>query len=307
MKRILLIAAVLLLIVIAALYRPDIPVETLRKRYMTPVSHVVEIDGMPVHYRAEGASLDSVPLVLLHGSGASLLTWDGWIPYFRKDTRTIRLDLPGFGLTGPQPKNEYSEEYYTRFLLFFLDRLNIRRCDIAGSSLGGGIAWRFALQHPERVRKLILIGASGYPNATESIPIAFRLARISLINRAIASLTPKPLIRASLENVYLDHNKVTDTLVQQYYDMILRAGNRSAFVRRTYQPDTLWQQLGQVRQPTLLMWGQYDRVFPILTAYRFHDDLPNDTLIVYPKAGHIPMEELPEQTAADAYRFIKKK
>ncbi|GAA4405732.1 alpha/beta hydrolase [Nibrella viscosa] len=306
MKRILLILALLFIIAIAALYRPDIPVETLQEQYKTPVSHVVEIDGMPVHYRAEGASLDSVPLVLLHGTGASLLTWNGWIPYFRPDTRTIRLDLPGYGLTGPHPNNEASPEYYAKFLSFFLDRLNIRRCDLAGNSLGGAIAWRFALRYPERVRKLILIDAAGYPNQSESVPIAFRLARIPVVRDVFSRLTPKLLFRASLENVYADPGQVTDTLVQQYYDMMLRAGNRRAFVRRSYQPDSAWQRIPEIQQPTLVMWGQTDKLIPILTAYRFHDDLPDDTLIVYPNAGHVPMEELPQQTAMDARRFLKK-
>ncbi|GAA4466045.1 alpha/beta hydrolase [Nibrella saemangeumensis] len=306
MKRFFLVVVVLLVIIIAALYRPDIPVEVLRERYKTPVSHVVEVDGMPVHYRAEGASLDTVPLILLHGSGASLLTWDGWIPYFRNDTRIIRLDLPGYGLTGPHPNNEGSPAYYAKFLAFFLDRLKIRRCDIAGNSLGGATAWQFALRYPERVRKLVLIDAAGYPNRPEAVPVAFRLARLPVLSSLFAHMTPKALFRASLESVYANNQKVTDALVQQYYDMSLRAGNRRAFVRRAYQPDSTWQQIRTIRHPTLIMWGQQDRLIPILTAYRFHDDLPNDTLLVYPNAGHVPMEELPQQTALDARQFLKK-
>lgn len=305
---------VLLLIVTGmgvALYRPDIPVETLRRMYASPISTFIDIDGMPVHYRMEGNPADSIPLLLIHGTSSSLLTWDAWVSALKNDHKLIRLDLPGYALTGPPMPGSagfdtITADYYARFLSDFLNRLAVKRCDVAGNSLGGNIAWHLALRDPGRVRKLILIDASGYPFTPKSIPIGFRLAQIPGLGGLLANLTPDGLFRSSLKNVYADDTKVTEILVRQYADMTRRTGNRHWFVTRKTPLDSAWQQIGQIRQPTLLLWGQQDDLIPVAVAGRFHHDLPHDTLIVYPNAGHVPMEEIPAQTVADARAFLRK-
>lgn len=299
MKRRLSYLAILLLIGVASLYRTDLTVAELKGRYTTPASRFTYLDGMNVHYRDEGNPADTVPLLLIHGTGAMLQTWDGWVRALQTQRRLIRLDLPGYALTGPHPQNNASARYYAEFIERFMAIMGVKRCDVAGNSLGGNIAWHLALLSPNRVRQLILIDASGYPFTSKSVPIGFKLARLPFISGIVSKLTPDALFRSSLKNVYYDDALVTDTLVQQYADLNRREGNRENFVRRKPAPDSLWQQIRRINQPTLLLWGQHDNLIPLDVAQRFHDDLPNDTLIVYPNAGHVPMEEIPQQTARD--------
>ncbi|MEZ0541821.1 alpha/beta fold hydrolase [Fibrella arboris] len=299
MKKTLLYLLLVLAGLVAVLFRSDLSVDELAMRYTTADSRFMTLDSMRVHYRVEGNSADTVPLVLLHGTGAMLQTWDGWVDALKKDRRLIRLDLPGYALTGPQPQNAASAIYYADFLHRFLVRLGVKCCDLAGNSLGGTIAWHLTLIHPGQVRQLVLIDAAGYPFTPKSVPIGFRLARLPGFSGLLAKLTPDALFRSSLENVYYADSLVSDRRVQTYADLNRRTGNREQFVQRKPVLDSLWQRINQIRQPTLILWGQHDELIPLSVAARFHHDLPNDTLIVYPNAGHVPMEEIPAQTAGD--------
>ena len=306
MKKPLLIILALLAGIYVTLYRSDLTVRELVERYTTPNSRQILVDGMRVNYRIEGNPSDTLPLVLLHGTGSMLQTWDNWVKLMQGQRRIIRLDLPGYGITGPHPTNEASGTYYADFVVRFMDRIGEKRCDLAGNSLGGNIAWHVALAYPDRVRKLILIDAAGYPFTSKSVPIGFKLARVPGIAGLVAKLTPDALFRSSLENVYFNDSLITDQLVQTYADLNRREGNRENFVKRKPQTDSLYHKIGQIRQPTLIMWGLHDDLIPPASGERFHHDLPNDTLIVYPNAGHVPMEEIPAQTAKDALLFLSK-
>ncbi len=321
MKRIvrwvfLFIAGFLAAIVIAN-YRADVSVDTLKKKYANAASRFVDVDGMSVHYRDEQPSTstmrDSVPLVLLHGTGASLLTWNGWVADLiqpdsanRPGHRVIRLDLPAYGLTGPNRDNNYSGAYYAQFLHDFLAKLGVTRCDLGGNSLGGAVAWRYALNYPNEVRNLILIDAGGYPLQSKSVPIAFRLARVPVLKDLLVNITPRSLIEKSIRNVYADDSRVTDALIDQYMDMALRAGNRKAFISRpsTAMSDSTYLKIPTIRQRTLIVWGANDFLIPVENGDRFHRDLPNDTLVVMPNAGHVPMEELPKESVRIVRRFL---
>src|SRR6202048_4711749 len=187
-------------IAIAAMVRPDIPLEALLPEYGTQPSKFVEIDGMRIHYRDEGAG---PPLVLLHGFGSSLYTWDRWVRQLAGARRLIRLDLPGFGLTGPAPDGDYTAERYVRVVAALLDSLGVERTDIAGNSMGGRTALMFALAHPERVRKLILVDAGGY--APMPPPALFKLAQTPIVGPfLIQHVTPRFVIRRNLAGVYGD-------------------------------------------------------------------------------------------------------
>ncbi len=284
---------------VAALYRPDLSVAELVPRYAPPPSRFMALDGMQVHYRVEGNPADSVPLVLLHGTGAMLQTWDGWVQALAPHRRLIRLDLPGYALTGPHPQNQISGTYYAGFVSRFLSKLGVPRCDLAGNSLGGNIAWHIALLDSARVRRLVLIDAAGYPSVPRSVPLGFRLARVPGLSGLLCYLTPDALFRSSLQNVYFADSLVTPARIRTYADLNRRAGNRASFVQRRPQPDSLWQQMGRIAQPTLILWGQHDDLIPVATAARFRRDLPHSTPITYPNAGHVPMEEIPAQTARD--------
>jgi len=256
---------------------------------------------MRVHYRDEGAG---PPLVLLHGTSSSLHTWDGWVKALAGTRRLIRLDLPGFGLTGPAPDGDYSAERHARVVAALLDRLEVGRADFAGNSLGGRIALTFALAHPERVRKLILVDAAGFEQVPP--PMLFKLAHTPILNRALLHLTPRFFVRRNLEEVYGDPSRLTDAVVERYQAMALRAGNRAAMLARMNGPQDplLADRLGELKMPVLIEWGEQDRWIPLSSARGFQHAIAGAELRTYPGAGHIPMEELPEATARDADSFL---
>lgn len=301
-------------------FKADIPIEVLKTKYANGTSKFVEIDGgnngiINVHYRDEGNSADSIPLVLIHGTGSSLFTWDGWVKELGKDFRIIRLDLPAYGLTGPNKTHDYSMEYYAITVRQVLEKLNVKSCYIAGNSLGGGVAWKYAVMYPTLVKKLILVDAAGYPIQSKSVPIGFRLARMPIIKNLFLKITPKSIVESSLKNVYFDDSKVTPALVEQFWEMTCREGNRAAFMARMEQSvpqkdasgKAPWEAIKTISAPTLILWGEHDMLITLESAKRLHQDLPNDSLIVYPNAGHVPMEEIPSETARDVAYFLKLK
>ena len=139
------IALLVLVLGYAALnYHADIAVDDLKAKYTNTESEFMDLDGMKVHYRDEGNPSDSIPLVLIHGTSSSLHTWDAWVQDLLPSHRIIRLDMPAFGLTGPNPQQDYSLDYYAHFLHEFLGKLSVKHIYLAGNSLGGSIAWHYA-------------------------------------------------------------------------------------------------------------------------------------------------------------------
>lgn len=276
-------------------------------KYAKLPSNFLHIDGMNVHYRDEGIKTDSLPIILLHGTGASLHTWEGWVDELSKSRRIITVDLPAFGLTGPNAANDYSPEAYVEFTKQFIEVFSIDSCVLGGNSLGGGIAWQTAAAYPELVKKLILVDATGYPNKAKSVPIAFKLAKVPVLNNLLTVITPRSVIERSVKNVYGNPELVTDKLVDRYYDLTLRAGNRKAFVARMqsggYEDQS--EKIKTLKQPTLIMWGEKDLLIPVENAQKFATDLPNAKLVIYPELGHVPMEENPQETVKAVKEFLK--
>lgn len=290
-----------------SLYTPDLPVESLRTRWAPPPSQFRVVDGLTVHLRDEGVTSDSVPVLLLHGTSASLHTWEGWSEAMRPSRRVLTMDLPGFGLTGPDPRDDYRMERYTRFVVALMDSLRVRRVDLAGNSLGGEIAWHVAAQHPDRVRKLVLVDPAGLPFTSLSVPIGFRLARDPRLSWLMTRILPRRVVTSSVRDVYGDTSRVSDALVDRYYDLTRRAGNRAALPARFAQsrPGADTMRLARITSPTLILWGAQDRLIPPATAARFLRLLPSAQLVVYPELGHVPHEEDPRRTATDVLAFLR--
>lgn len=291
---------------IIAFWAPDVPVDSLKARWAPPPSAFISVEGMQVHIRDEGPREDSVPIVLLHGTSASLHTWDGWVAILTKQHRVIRFDLPGFGLTGPAPDGDYSLERYARFVTATLDSLKVKGIVLVGNSLGGQIAWVTALTYPERVARLILVDAAGYPFQSASVPIGFRLARLPGISRLMENILPRAMIESSVRNVYGNPAAVTPELVERYYDLTRREGNRRALAQRFQQTKAghLADRIPTLSLPVLILWGEQDRLIPLESGQRFNRDIQGSQLTVFPGLGHVPQEESPAQTAEVAARFI---
>ena len=288
-------------------WAPDRGVETLKARWATAPSDFLTLQGMQVHLRDEGPRDDPEPIVLIHGTSASLHTWDGWTDALKGKRRVIRMDLPGFGLTGPAPDGDYSMTRYADFIAALLDQLGVRRAVLAGNSLGGGVAWRTAVQHPERVSRLVLVDASGYPLQSTSVPLGFRLAQIEWLKPVMSRLLPRRMIESSVRNVYADPGKVTPELVDRYYELTLRAGNRESLTQRMKLRETDAQSAGliaTIRQPTLILWGAQDRLIPEPSGQSFHKDIAGSQYVVFDSLGHVPQEEDPQRSVAEVLKFL---
>ena len=298
---------VLLLIVgIAAVWAPDRSAEDLSGRWATPPSQFVLVDGMQVHLRDEGPRDDPQPIVLLHGTSSSLHTWDGWAQVLKEKHRVIRVDLPGFGLTGPTPDGNYQMPVYSHFVASLMDTLQVKRAVLAGNSLGGYVAWKTAVDYPDRVSKLILVDAAGYATTAASVPIGFKLAQIPMLSGLMANILPRRVIKSSLRNVYGDPSKITTELIDRYYELTLRTGNRKSLAARFSQNKAgeFEAQIQQVKQPTLVMWGSLDRLIPPENAEKFHRDIANSRVVMFEKLGHVGHEEDPAATVAAAQAFL---
>lgn len=297
----------LLLLVIICFGYTDLELDLLKEKYAQPPSSFISIMDMNVHFRDEGNPQDSLPIVLIHGTGASLHTFDAWAEGLKRDRRIIRMDLPGFGLTGPFPNRDYTMVHYVEFIGTFLTKLNIDSCILGGNSLGGQIAWNYTVVHPQTVTKLVLIDAAGYPLESEKVPVAFAIARMPILNKALTFITPKFMARSSVESVYADKSKVTEELVDRYFELTLREGNRQGLVDRmtTDIKGNQIELIKTIQQPTLILWGADDLLATTKSAYRFQADLPNDTLVIMPDVGHVPMEESPNESLAIVKAFLK--
>ena len=246
----------------------------------------MDLNRMMVHYRDEG---EGEVILLLHGTFASLHTFDKWTSSLKNKYRVIRLDLPGFGLTGPSKNGKYTVNLYLRFLTKFLDNLGIDKCHIAGSSLGGWLAWEFTAKYPERVEKMILIAAAGY-FIDQKLPLPFLMARSQLLSRFMKHITPRKLVAKFVREVFGDPDKVTDELIDRYYDMLTRRGNRDAFIalaNTKYEMNA--NKIKGIKAPALIMWGNKDAWISVKNAAAFENDLPRSKKVIYEGVGHIPM------------------
>jgi pimeloyl-ACP methyl ester carboxylesterase len=295
----------LILVLIVAFYKADIPAEELKQKYAVTPSQFDSVKGMSVHYRDEGPGTDSIPLVLLHGTSSSIFTWDACVKEWTREHRVIRMDLPGFALTGPDPNSNYSIEGYVAFVHEFLQKRNVTQCYLAGNSLGGQIAYAYAANYPKEVKKLILLDPAGYPSENAKGSLGFTLGRIPVLKNLLTIITPTSVVRKSIEDVYGNKALVTDSLVQLYEDMTCREGNRGALLKRLSLEKQDTDLVKKIQVPTMIIWGDQDFLIPLENAYKFQRDLVNDTLVVMKGVGHLPMEESPEKVVAAVNGFIK--
>jgi pimeloyl-ACP methyl ester carboxylesterase len=289
---------------------PDRPVQTLVARWAPPPSDFIEVKGQVVHLRDVGPRADPAPIVLLHGTSASLHTWEGWTAVLGRTRRVIAFDLPGFGLTGPfaghYAPDDYRGDSYARFVLDVMDALRVPRAVIAGNSLGGEVAWHAVSLAPQRFERLILVDASGYDLAPDGVPLGFRIASIPVLQRIGEHLLPRALIAQSVANVYGDTSKVSDALVDRYFELTLREGNRRALGLRLQQmePGMHVERLKALNLPTLVLWGGSDRLIPPATAQRFAADIRGAKVVVFDGLGHVPQEEDPARTVQAVLEFL---
>lgn len=310
MRIFLTIVAVLAVLIAGGLWyasTPDIPRSVLEAKYATPPSEFLNLpDGARAHVRDRGPK-DAPVLVLVHGSNASLFTWEPWAARLDNTYRVVTFDLPGHGLTGAVPDHDYSEEGMVKFTLEVADKLGIRKFAIAGNSMGGGVAARLAEEHPDRVGALILVDAGGMPTPEgSSVPFAFKYGRTPGIRWLLLHVTPRSLVTDGLGKAIVHKQIINDRMIDQYWDFARMEGAREATAERFALPwdSYVHDHIGDIRAPTLILWGEKDGLIPVVGAHEFHDAIRGSKLIIYPNTGHIPQEEVADQSAAAVRAFL---
>lgn len=304
------VLVLLIVLAIAVMWRGDIPYAELEKRYATPTSHYLDLPGgIHMHYRDEGKA-DGPVLVLVHGFGASSADWDDWAKRLGDTYRIIAPDLPGHGLTRATAGYTGGADGQVEAVENLARALNLPPFVIAGNSMGGGVAWRYTLAHPERVKGLVLVDAGGWPpaKAQKQGAFIFTLLANPLTRGIIKNLDNSALVKQGMEAAFINKALVTPAMVKRYTDFSRAPGHRDILTTRPAIPATdPTQLLANIAAPTLIMVGAEDHVIPAADGERFAKAIPGSVLIVYPGVGHAPMQQIPDKSAADLRAWLQAK
>jgi pimeloyl-ACP methyl ester carboxylesterase len=283
-------------------WAPDLPRAQLEAAYFTETSEMKTLAGTPVHLQMTGASAGPA-IILVHGFGSSLHTWAGWAERLEADYRVVRFDLPGAGLSPPDSTGVYSDERAIEIINALMVDLDLNDAILVGNSLGGRIAWRFALAEPEKTRALVLVSPDGFASAGFEYGKA---PKVSFIWSLMRVFLPRIVVKANLEASYGMADRLTDETVSRYYRLLRAPGARKALLERTRQtvlidPEPL---LPQIETPTLLVWGAKDQLIPITNAKDYLRLMPRAELARLEDLGHVPMEEAPDTSIMPVKEFL---
>jgi len=305
---------VLLVVILAFAYRSDLSSESVNEKYLTSESRFIAVNGLRVHVRILG---EGEPVFLLHGSFASLHTWDAWQQAMSPYYQTISLDFPGHGLTGPDSLKRYGIKDYSELVQALAEDLELTQYHVAGNSMGGAVAMQLASDYPKNILSLNLIDAAGAPAVnpvlTDSIVQKktnsgggwiFQVARHPVFSKLLLSCTPKFLFEMNMKQVYGDDTKVTEEVTMRYYELMLREGNRQATLDRLSQPRTSDIHYERLTMPTLILWGAEDQWIPLAQGKRLREAIPGANLVILDGVGHVPMEESPTETVSEYLSFL---
>ena len=281
---------------------PDLSRKTLEARYLNAPTDMRAVAGTRLHVRDTGPR-DARAVVMIHGVASSLHTWEAWAGALDDDFRVIRFDLPGSGLSPPDPTGDYTDTRTTRLLAALMDDLGVERTALIGNSLGGRIAWTFAAAHPDRVERLVLVSPDGFA----SPPFEYgKATEIPPVFNAIEYVLPRALLRSNLEVAYADPARLDDATVARYHDLLRAPGNRAALLERFRQTILVDPEprLAGIDIPVLLLWGEEDGMIPVTNAADYERILPDATLARLPALGHVPQEEAPAVSLAPVRAFL---
>ncbi len=283
---------------------PDLSRKDLESKYALPPSQFKLIKGLRVHYRDTG-NITAPVLVMLHGFGSSLQTWDEWSNVLDINYRVIRLDLAGFGLTGASADENYSDEADVQRIEDFLNALELKDVTLIGHSMGGRIAWNYASAYPQRVRSLVLLAPDGFPAPGQNL--GDRPYDAGPIAGLIQFVLPKFLVKKSLEPAFFNPRLITDELLDRYYDLLRAPQVRQAILarmRQTINSDPV-NRLQKITAPTLLLWGEGDQMIPSRNSEDYLRVMRNAKVIKFPKASHLLHEETPKLALPSVLDFIE--
>lgn len=294
---------------------PDRAPESLVARWAPPPSQFIELAGQVVHLRDEGNPRDPLPVLLLHDVGSSLHTWAAWAQRLGRQRRVISVDLPGNGLTGPQPGADYRLATQAQFVVALMDTLKLRQVQLVGNGRGGELALQLAAQVPARVERLLLVNPGGGRGPAWQAPPLFMVARLPVLHWVAESLMPRALVQAQLAALVAQPEALSAEQVDRHFEMLLREGNRRALrdqllqmqlEPRAYRADAATPQAPRLRMqmPVRMLWGEQDRWMSATEAEHFTASIPDAVLVRLPEAGHLPQEEDSPGAWAAALAFL---
>lgn len=294
---------------LSACAKPELPWLQLESRYASPASRYLELpDGVRVHYRDQG-NRGGRTVVLVHGFAASLHAWEPWVERLAADYRVVTLDLAGHGLTRTPNEYRISTEGQVDIVDEVTRRLGVERFVLGGNSMGGAVAWSYALAHPDRLQGLVLVDAAGWPveGKREGSPLAFRLLSNPAGRAVLKSIDLTPLAERGLKSAYVDEALVTEALVRRYVNMALAPGRRELILNSQSRPrePVTKNTFAKITTPTLVMTGEADKVIPAAASRGLAGAIPGAKLITYPGVGHVPMEQIPDLSARDLRVFME--
>lgn len=302
-----LIAFIVISAPLAGCVAPDIPYQQLEARYATEASAFAALpSGVRVHYRDEGPK-DAPPIVLIHGFAASLHAWEPWVARLTEEYRLISLDLPGHGLTRAPSDYRLSPQAAVGVVRDLTRELQIERFVLVGNSMGGEVAWEYATSYPDSIEGLVLVNSAGINSdgAGSGPPGVFRLLNNPLGRAIMRNLDPRPLAKRGLRLAYQDRSLVTEELVDRYVDLARAPGHRALLTSGRGASPTASDRIGKIEAPTLVMVGLKDQVIPPEESARFAAIIPKAQLVTYPEGGHLPMEQMPDESARDLRAFLR--
>ncbi|MEL0156198.1 alpha/beta hydrolase [Sphingopyxis sp.] len=314
-KRVLIPLAVLLVIVaiFLALRTPDTDRDAMIAKYGGPdASFAAGPAGQRIHYRDQGRR-DGRTIVLLHGSNSSLQTWEPLVKRLGGDYRIVTLDLPGHGLTGGTPDKDYSAAGMIAAVDVVAAKLGLDHFILGGNSMGGWVAWRYALAEPGRVDALLLLDAAGMPlRKGEKAPesnLGFRLLKNPAGRWLAGQITPRSLVEKSLRQSVAKTGIVDDAMVDRYWELLRFPGNREATALRATldREPAMADRIGEIKVPVLILFGKQDRLINPSAALTFHDRIAGSEVVLLDGVGHLPMEEAPDATAMTIADFLTRR
>lgn len=314
-KRVLIPLGVLLAVVAGflLLLTPDTDREEMIAKYGGPDAiFVAGPAGQQIHYRDQGRR-DAPAIILIHGSNASLHTWEPLVKRLGATWRIVTLDLPGHGLTGATPDTDYSAEGMMDAVDVVAAKLGLDHFILGGNSMGGWVAWRYALAQPARVDALLLIDASGMPlRKGEKRPpmnVGFRVLEYPVGRWLATRVTPRMLVEQSLRGSVEKQAIVDDAMVDRYWELLRFPGNREATLMRARmnREPAMAARVGEIRAPTLILFGDRDRLINPTAAKTFNERIAGSEVVLLPGIGHLPMEEAPDATAKAIADFLKRR
>ncbi|ORM38025.1 alpha/beta fold hydrolase [Williamsia sp. 1135] len=264
---------------------------------MNEFSHM-DLHGDRVAYRDEGTG---PVLLLIHGMAGSSRTWDAVLPELAKKYRVIAPDLPGHG-DSAKPRGDYSLGAFAAFLRDLLRELDVDSATIVGQSLGGGVAMQFTYQHPEYCERLILIGSGGLgpdvnwtlrllsaPGAELVLPIIAPRPVLDVGNKIRSWLSSAGVHSPRADETWRSYSSLSDRETRQAFLRTLRSvvdyrGQAVSAMNRLYLNSEM---------PTLLIWGDHDKIIPVAHGYAAHEAIPGSRLEVLEGIGHYPHAEAP--------------